>query len=1802
MGRNTKAGTILWFCFCLLLASGMAIARDGEKPHQNGGMEGYVKGIDSAGGAQPVKGALIELFGVDPATGDLTITPVASTHSNERGFYSFRELKPAPYGAMVTAAGYQDLKEMITISPGQVLKKNFLLRPGSVPTPTPTGTPPSLSTLRGTVFEADAPTSIPIPEAHIMVYHYWTITADWNLSGINPFFEAFTDINGKYEIKGIPEGEYAVMAAANNYRHERVIIKINQPELVQDFSLKKWISPTPSPTPVPCIITVGHDTSYDFQTITEALQNAKPKCRVLVADDEYSTDTGEIFPLLVPAGIILKRMDDTTLPVIRGDKKNPVIKCHNIAPETRTIIEGFLITGGYVEKDVGGGVLCMHASPAFISCIITGNTALAGAGVMCMGGAPLFYGCEIIDNTSLGGYGGGIRCQQYGSESFLDAKFVNCLIAGNTVTGNGRGGGVYCSSGNLTMLSCTVADNEAHVASGVFSWLQARIHIVNSIIWGNVRDNALQEGTDSKLSIIYSCVEGGFPGEGNIDQDPLFDASNGYRLTNASPCIDKGLNKLAPPTDLDGMARPFDGDGDGIAVVDMGCYELGSIPPTPTPTATPVQKGLLYGTVVEDPGLLTVVPPPIHKAHVAVYKITSSGDGGTDPGIRPFRETWTNEKGEYRIPDLPFDKYAVKCEARGFETEKTELLMNADKVEQNFKLKKKIQPTVTPTPTPWPAGAIYGIVMGIDASTSKPIPLAGALVEVFPPVDCEPGADCIVAPVARAITDEKGFYLIEKVPAGIWEVVARARGFLPDVAPVTIRGGDRVEQNFLLKPGIQPRPGSIFGKVMGLNIDSTILPGPIQGAKVEVFDAPVTNDAGEIQEGLRDPVAVVFTNRDGEYKIIDLPANRLYMVRASARDFYPEHKSAVIYDRPVEVNFLLKPLPQPTPTPAGGVIRGRVVEAAPDGSAIKPIGGAKVTIKKRIHWDGDSYKPDAPPIVVYTDRSGYYKAEKLGEGHYHMDVLARGYHPKFRHVHLRENEIKVVHFALRPISPTPTPPPQNGDVFGHVYAMTPDPTDRPTTPISGALVILYQVRSDTNSWQERKPVARAKTDSDGLYEIKGVPSGPYIIVAEALGFRRGIKHVIIPVGDKARVNFALKPDIIPTPTPVPDHGSVEGLVLGIKPNGHTDPIPGARVLLYRDTSIVDHAIPGSVRQAITDDQGKFFMDKIRPGDYMVMARACGFEPATKPVTVEKDKTSSVVLELKPMVSPTPPPPPDPGAIEGHVSYEKDGALIPIPSAGLMAVLLRTDTSDTLDDLMGDRPVKHTATDEFGFYRFEDMRPGKYMVLAKAQGFKKASSEGEVKSLETYIMDFILEKRDDPTTDTGTIFGHVMTIDFSTTGGQKARIPLENVQINVLRMIDTLDKDPVLIPAGSAVTDDSGAYLVDNLPHGIYVVIAEKEEYSTGIKKARVRHICETRVDFLLFPLSHPRPDPTDEVVYDGEFEFSDEDWKPAGAPDFFLMPGAKHENGRINLSSSDNLNTFGYWYSPGDAVPVEAGTIYKAGFAISGDIPDPADSPCVRLRVNSQNEQVCDMIVINSLGSNSVSPDAGGRIYTMYFTLPNQDILPPEPEDDLYISFDLVNLDDRDAANAKISLDWVKIESLPEESIPDGVEVASFDFGSSSNGWSNQFAEKYFTPPTAISAPSMGALALKAQNNTDTFGTWVSPVSVIPIQSDMIYRIEWKIFSDQLDSETAPGIRIRAADEENRYIVQKCIFSNSEGDNSPDTLGRTYTLFYAPQPELAGAGMTLAMDMVNFDTRDAAVGTIGVSEISIIAIPSGNMP
>jgi len=105
----------------------------------------------------------------------------------------------------------------------------------------------------------------------------------------------------------------------------------------------------------------------------------------------------------------------------------------------------------------------------------------------------------------------------------------NCVFAGN-IEANWSGG-IFSLSRDTTIQNCTFSGNSAAHGSGALNaWLGAKV--TDCIFWDNSQPAI--DGWQQELIVRYCNVQGGWPGDGNIDVDPFF-VSSGYWDQNDTP-------------------------------------------------------------------------------------------------------------------------------------------------------------------------------------------------------------------------------------------------------------------------------------------------------------------------------------------------------------------------------------------------------------------------------------------------------------------------------------------------------------------------------------------------------------------------------------------------------------------------------------------------------------------------------------------------------------------------------------------------------------------------------------------------------------------------------------------------------------------------------------------------------------------------------------------------------------------------------------------------------------------------------------------------------------------------------------------------------------------------------------------------------------------------------------------------------------------------------------------------------------------------------------------------------------------
>jgi probable HAF family extracellular repeat protein len=233
--------------------------------------------------------------------------------------------------------------------------------------------------------------------------------------------------------------------------------------------------------------------------------------------------------------------------------------------------------------------------PILNNCTFIGNSAYMGGAIKngsyegeC---SPRLTECVFIGNRAIGTYpvdavaqGGAIYNSSFFGE--CSPRLTNCIFAGNAVIGrNGLGGAIFCTfEASPNFANCTFTGNRAPSGNALACdsyqpLYPSNVEMTNCILWNG--GNEIWNNDNSTITITYSDIQCGWPGDGNIDADPYFVEPgywdvNGlwvegdYHLLRSSPCINAGdPNYVAEPneTDLDGKPRVIGGR------IDMGAYE-----------------------------------------------------------------------------------------------------------------------------------------------------------------------------------------------------------------------------------------------------------------------------------------------------------------------------------------------------------------------------------------------------------------------------------------------------------------------------------------------------------------------------------------------------------------------------------------------------------------------------------------------------------------------------------------------------------------------------------------------------------------------------------------------------------------------------------------------------------------------------------------------------------------------------------------------------------------------------------------------------------------------------------------------------------------------------------------------------------------------------------------------------------------------------------------------------------------------------------------------------------------------------
>jgi predicted outer membrane repeat protein len=276
----------------------------------------------------------------------------------------------------------------------------------------------------------------------------------------------------------------------------------------------------------------------------------------------------------------------------------------NLELESCTFSHNSTYSSSSTNEEGGGAVFIVSKKVVVKNCLFNENVARYGGAMVGIADALILERCVFTGNSAE--YGGAIF-------DLLGGTITNSIFAANR---GDKGGAVFGRCIGPALINCTLSGNSAQNGNAI-GWFPC---YENPSFTMNIRNCILRNGGDEigkwedelpDISIVYSDIQGGWPGEGNIDIDPQFtDFENGdFHLKSqagrwdpnnqswivddvTSPCIDTG----DPSSPVAFEQFPNGG------IINMGAYG-GTAEASKSPSGIHAKYGGGSGTA-EDPYLI----------------------------------------------------------------------------------------------------------------------------------------------------------------------------------------------------------------------------------------------------------------------------------------------------------------------------------------------------------------------------------------------------------------------------------------------------------------------------------------------------------------------------------------------------------------------------------------------------------------------------------------------------------------------------------------------------------------------------------------------------------------------------------------------------------------------------------------------------------------------------------------------------------------------------------------------------------------------------------------------------------------------------------------------------------------------------------------------------------------------------------------------------------------------------------------------------------------------------------------------
>ncbi|MDA1050683.1 MAG: Ig-like domain-containing protein [Planctomycetota bacterium] len=342
----------------------------------------------------------------------------------------------------------------------------------------------------------------------------------------------------------------------------------------------------------------------------------------------------------------------------------------DVHPDANLVLDSIKLRGGNSGAN-NGGAISNDAALTIRNTTLEHNTTTGDGGAISniSSGTLFVYGSTFSNNTA-GSSGGAIS--NFGDMIVIDSTFFGNLantnggairngggatVINSTLTANradandddvGSGGGFYSPGDSSTLINTIVAENylgTGPTPNDIAGTVTADSH--HNLIGDLGSSGGLVDGTNDNIVGVDALLGAPGPNGGPTETVPLL---------SGSPAIDNGDAESVLQFDQRGVERPQDGDGNGIATIDIGAYEL----------LAEQELYEIHGTKWEDvngDGRRNSDEPGL--SGVMIYADLDN-DGVLDPAepstitVEDDPATPEDETGTYRLSGLPLGPVVVR--------------------------------------------------------------------------------------------------------------------------------------------------------------------------------------------------------------------------------------------------------------------------------------------------------------------------------------------------------------------------------------------------------------------------------------------------------------------------------------------------------------------------------------------------------------------------------------------------------------------------------------------------------------------------------------------------------------------------------------------------------------------------------------------------------------------------------------------------------------------------------------------------------------------------------------------------------------------------------------------------------------------------------------------------------------------------------------------------------------------------------------------------------------------------------------